>query len=348
MAITTLPTAKLRAYAEYELLGVVIESRPARVVAVRIRSAGFGLESRFEILAGAQSELPADVSELLEQLATGSLTSTELALLSTSLTAAAVSLSHELLVDASSALPLALGITDPGVWQITAGEVHGYSSLCDAAALAEGTGISVVDAFPARDLALGGRGGPLDGLPLWLWLHDARRARLVVDLRDVVRLTYLPASCEASGASRVATFELNYPGDPVEFDQTAWQQVAEDILKAVAERVPRRPPLGQLVFAQESVGSEMLRPRLIEQLADVSHVTVKELGVQPDWLSAACTTGLAMLHVEQIPTGGILQTGASAARVLGRLTPGTPHNWRRLLKLLAEHQPTTMSLRSAM
>lgn len=348
MAITPLPTAKLRAYAEYELLGVAIESRPARVSAVRLRSAGFGLESRFEILAGTQSELPADVTELLKQLATESLSSTELALLSTSLTVEAITLTQDLLVDACAELPLALGLADPGVWQMTADEVHGYASLCDAAALAEATGISVVDAFPARDLALGGRGGPLDALPLWLLLHDARRARLVVDLRDVVRLTYLPASCEASGASRVATFELPYPNNPDELGHTAWQQVAEDILKAVADRVPRRPPLGQLVFAQESAGSAMLRPLLAEQLADVTHVTVHELGVQPEMLSAACTAGLAMLHVEQIPTGGILQTGASAARVLGRLTPGTPHNWRRLLKLLAEHQPTTMSLRSAM
>lgn len=348
MAISALPTAKLRAYAEYELLGVAIESRPARVVAVRVRSAGFGLESRFEILAGVQCELPADVSELLERLEAGSLSSTELALLSTSLTTAAISLSQELLVDVGAEFPLALGITDPGCWQITAGEVHGYSSLCDAAALAEATGLSVIDAFPARDLALGGRGGSLDALPLWLLLHDARRARLVVDLRDIVRLTYLPASCEASGASRVATFELPLDAMTADANQLAWQQVAEEILKTVAQRVPRRPPLGQLVFAQESADSEMLRPRLAEQLADVSHVTVQDLGVPPDWLSAACTAGLAMLHVEQIPAGGILQTGASAARVLGRLTPGTPHNWRRLLKLLAEHQPTTMSLRSAM
>jgi hypothetical protein len=103
-----------------------------------------------------------------------------------------------------------------------------------------------------------------------------------------------------------------------------------------------------LVFAQQSAASDPLRPRLAEQLADVSQVGLPELGIQSEWLAAACTAGLAMLHVEQIPTGGMLQTGASAARVLGRLTPGTPQNWRRLLKLLAEHLPTTMSLRSAM
>ncbi len=66
------------------------------------------------------------------------------------------------------------------------------------------TGLSVVDAFEARDLAQGGMGGPLFALPQWMLLHDAKKPRVLVDLGRTTRITYLPASYEASGASRVA------------------------------------------------------------------------------------------------------------------------------------------------
>jgi len=278
----------------------------------------------------------------------------------------------------------------------------------------------VIDSFPARDLALGGAGGPLDTLPLWLFLHDARRARLVVDLQSTSKLTYLPASCEASGAARVAAFNFG-PGpalivalreswpqstessisrEDTELPEAslgsspssdwliaAWEAhpspwlptlqtthkladsygkfarghgstlseairgiqfaVAEFIVRSVAERVPRRPPLGQFVFAQNNQEWLALRPYLADRLSDVSQIEVAQLGWEPKWLSAGCAAAMAMLHIEQIPSGGTLLTGSSAARVLGTLTPGTPANWRRLLHRLAENQPATMSLRSA-
>jgi hypothetical protein len=124
--------------------------------------------------------------------------------------------------------------------------------------------------------------------------------------------------------------------------------MADFIHQTVADRVPRRPPLGEFVFAQDSPDSHGLRPLLAERWADVSQNSVQELRLKPEWLSAATAATLAMLHVEQIPLGGTLQTGAAAARVAGRLTPGTPQNWRRLLKQMADNQPATMSLRSAM
>ena len=57
-----------------------------------------------------------------------------------------------------------------------------------------------------RDLAQDGRGGPLNPLPDWLLLHHASKTRVLVDLGPAVRLTYLPASRDASGAQRITSF----------------------------------------------------------------------------------------------------------------------------------------------
>ena len=61
-------------------------------------------------------------------------------------------------------------------------------------ALADLTGLNVIDAFPARDLAQDGRGGPLGPLPDWLLLHHSTKTRTVVELGSAVRITYLPAA----------------------------------------------------------------------------------------------------------------------------------------------------------
>ena len=45
---------------------------------------------------------------------------------------------------------LAAGLHDPGFWGHAQGDVLGYSGWCDAARVAELTGLNVLDAFPAR------------------------------------------------------------------------------------------------------------------------------------------------------------------------------------------------------
>ena len=54
------------------------------------------------------------------------------------------------------------------------------------------TGLNVIDAFPARDLAQGGLGGPLIALPEWLLLRHRDRSRVLLDLGRTVRVD-LPA-----------------------------------------------------------------------------------------------------------------------------------------------------------
>lgn len=72
---------------------------------------------------------------------------------------------------------LSLAVCDPGYWTTDFDGQVSYTSLCDGPRLAELSGLTVIDSFPSRDLAVGGNGKPLDALPLWLLLAD-RNSRI--------------------------------------------------------------------------------------------------------------------------------------------------------------------------
>ncbi|QEG22853.1 anhydro-N-acetylmuramic acid kinase [Mariniblastus fucicola] len=94
---------------------------------------------------------------------------------------------------------LAVSVTDPGVWLNDFDGVVSYMSLCDATRLAEKTGVSVIDAWPDRDMAVGGKGYPLDPLCLWLLQADrdrkiARRANVAIKIGSATNGYLLPPS----------------------------------------------------------------------------------------------------------------------------------------------------------
>ena len=101
---------------------------------------------------------------------------------------------------------LVIGVIEPGIWGRTRGGLVGYLPLVDAGRLADLTGLNVINAFPARDLAQEGAGGPLDPMPDWLLLHHTSKTRLLVDLAHDIRLSFLPASRNTSGADRVGSW----------------------------------------------------------------------------------------------------------------------------------------------
>ena len=94
---------------------------------------------------------------------------------------------------------LAISVTDPGLWQKDFDGAVSYTSLCDATRLAERTGISVIDAWPDRDLAVGGKGYPLDPMCFWLLQADrdkriARQANVSIKVEGQTRGYLLPPS----------------------------------------------------------------------------------------------------------------------------------------------------------
>ena len=117
---------------------------------------------------------------------------------------------------------LAIGVYDPGVWfaeNLSNMEVakplrmDGVENLVrllqgmkpvfceplsDTIALATRTRHNVLDAFPAMDASTGGQGGPFLPLAYWAMLHSHERHRLLLDLGQEARITFLPNSARGN------------------------------------------------------------------------------------------------------------------------------------------------------
>ncbi len=197
-------------------IGLHVSYRCRRVEGVLIAASGRGRDAWIDIKAAKALAVPDAAAALFRQLSgtlTGTILHDALPELRSGLARVEAELCKELL--AQAAVPnskiLAVGVDDPGIWGGGISSVESYLGLCDAALLAELTGLNVIDAFPARDLAQGGQGGPITALPEWILLQDPLRERLILDLGRTVRMTYLPAGREATAPERVLAFEVG-PG----------------------------------------------------------------------------------------------------------------------------------------
>ena len=56
---------------------------------------------------------------------------------------------------------------------------------------------------------------------------------------------------------------------------------------------------------------------------------------------------LGLFHVDQMPANVPWLTGANCQRILGRITPGRPSNWRQLVRVMADFHPAPMKLKDA-
>ncbi len=176
------------------VVGIIVSSGCRRLTAAMITVVGRGLDCRVEQSSHLTQPLDDDVRRLYRDLVKGrELRPAARARLATRLAEGQAELFARLVDDGHGRgqNPLAVGIHDPGMWDLSSGQ-RSYGSLCDAALLAESTGHCIIDGFPARDVACGGLGGPLLAVPLWMLLHDPNQPRVLVDLGRSVRATSLP------------------------------------------------------------------------------------------------------------------------------------------------------------
>jgi len=195
-------------------VGVLASSRCTRVAAALVAAAGRGIDARVHVAGAATADTSAQVSALFAAMADSkSSPAGVLAELRTRLAEVQASLIAELLagLGVAPSRVLAVGVHDPGCW-VSAGDgpTH-YLGLCAATELAESSGLNVIDAFPARDLAQGGQGGPIDALAQWVLLQDPHCSRVLLELGRTVRMSFLPASLSHAAAARVLSFEVG-PG----------------------------------------------------------------------------------------------------------------------------------------
>jgi anhydro-N-acetylmuramic acid kinase len=215
-------------------IGILVSSDCSRLSAALVTVRGEGLQLQAEVGDGLIVQVPKETTALWHQLVNPGLAVGRIANPSygepgpqgsrDEILAAIGGLRAQLadveasavnaLLDQATVSPdqiLALGVHDPGLWGCSATGRDGYLGLSDAARLAEATGMNVIDAFPARDLAAGGQGGPTSALAEWVLLGSPNCNRALIDLGRTTRLTYLGAAAGQRGPSRLLSFEVG-PG----------------------------------------------------------------------------------------------------------------------------------------
>lgn len=337
---------------------------------------------------------------------------------------------------------LAVSLSDPGVWDRDFDGKISYSSFSDAAKLAEICGVSVIDAYPSRDLAVGGTGKTLESLPYWMMLADrnskiASESRFLVSVGGDCHSYFLPAS---DGLDAEVPLIQRYPTVGVSFLElcfeqqfpdvdwgTRWNQMYVDGLlvdellrqwhKAIGQGpdnptevasrmaemtanylqkypdqisnvvrtgirfiseqcIERLVPNEAENFTSESTEQAANQIRIHDQtcstpsfsrfLVDVPqrfepaflnqfsqllgspHVAAaKEVIDGMEDLQPVVAAVLGLLHIDQMPANVPWLSGADCQRILGRVNPGRPSNWRQLIRAMADFQPAPMKLKDA-
>lgn len=404
-------------------VGLSVASRCQEVSAALVAVRGRGLEARIDVVGRHVEPARHEAIMLFQQLSgQGSPSLEQLGELRALLAETQAAAVGELLGAQGIAASriLALGVCDAGWWKAARPNAWSYAGLCNAWRLAESSGLSVVDAFPARDLAQGGQGGPLAALPEWLILRDPPRDRILLDLGRTTRLSLLPAGEGSQATGRILSFEVGpgtrlldelaqrFSGGQHKFDPggrlavqgrhipdlldhwlanpyferavprwhphgvrperflgdalelavrngwavrdllcTATHLVAESIARAFCRRLPGDLNDVKLIVSGGGQHNGLLLQEITTR-AGSKIVKLEELLPQPEALEPACAAVLAMCYIDQTPANLPACTGAELPRLLGRLTPGSPQNWQRLLATMHESHSTARPLRAAL
>lgn len=310
---------------------------------------------------------------------------------------------------------LAISVCDPGYWETDFDGRSSYTSMCDATRLAELSGVTVIDAFPARDLVAGGNGERLDALPIWIIFADrnvrvAKQNRAMVNVNDRSVGYFLPASDGLdSEVPKIRTFEttgiqfltqlirkylpLNSQFSKIESDFDQGELIPE--LRNQFEKSKNERDISGQLFAQSAsyldsnsnaladvlkTGTDFIGSQIHSQVVNKFGQTVdqilvsclpqfdsrivrgvetaigdqamttasgRRLGVSNEELGPAVAAILGLFHIDQMPANVPWLTGANGQRILGRLTPGRPANWRQLVRVMADFHPAPMKLKDA-
>ena len=196
------------------LIGMNVGTGCEQITGALVAVSGRGLSARFDPIESVSQEVSSELRKSYQRLLQGSESQVGDSLqLAAALSEMQLSLVRQLLSNASvpASDVLVLGVHDPGIWRFAKEGAVSYLGLCDAAFLAETSGMNVVDGFPSRDLAGGGLGGPVSAIPQWLLLRSTDRTRLLLNIGRTVRLTYLPTAEAGCDIHSLLSFDVG-PG----------------------------------------------------------------------------------------------------------------------------------------
>ena len=123
--------------------------------------------------------------------------------------------------------------------------------------------------------------------------------------------------------------------------------VVDRIEHVVHVQLPRSQPVGQVILAGDLRHHGFLLNQITERLPEVQTTSIDDHGfANTPWQSVAAAI-LGALHIDQKPANSPTLTGAESPRVLGRITPGAPSNWHRVLEDMSVTLLEKKTLRSA-
>ena len=306
---------------------------------------------------------------------------------------------------------VAVAINDPGVWTRAADwdAPPTRYGLADGALFAEKTGLNVVDAFVGKDWSTEGRGVPAFALPYWTLLGGSERDRLLIDLGETARWTYIPsATTDKKSWSRVAfqevvpcgsllnalteattkgrsqldvggrlsvqgsrnaelldfwrearrvrgkdalppryfssplssTLDAPFYLEALQKDEsrrfnaldalcTAVHFIAESVAESVEANAARFNEPFDVVLTGAAKQNGLLFNRLSALFTPRQFHSLDEYGFLEDSFDAVAVAMLGALFAAGVPASLPQLTGAARESLLGRVSPGTPENWKR-------------------
>ena len=408
-------------------IGLDVDSRMETMQCSLVMTSGHGKYLRVRHAVGNQIDLPKRISENWRQLQQSDpLSLQDYRQFTADLADVQIQAIEQIKTKAGKYVDRILfaSVTDPGIWLTDFDGSKIYSGLADAHRIADVTGLTIIDDYPANDVIAGGRGGPLTALPLWLLLSDrsakvADEHRVVLLLDEFCEGYLLPASdgldaelppiglVRTTGRSFLRTLHEALVGGPLtdrnqgplaqdyatarvsESLKQQWDKCAGDeskIIQATVEAMgserlsiadvlktaidftaqscldqiyrggkglkyygpqPAANNVCQIyVFGDAEITSPFLNS-LSQWFAREKIFTQTPEAVDGQNVRGTVAALLGILHVDQMQANIPMITGAGQQRVLGKLTPGSPSNWRQLVRDMSDFRPPAMKLKDA-
>jgi hypothetical protein len=361
----------------YRLIaGLSIEGRFEQISAVLLVSIGHGKFIRCRHIIESSSPIPGALRKGCLEFVSGTNNDCgQLSSLLVDLAAVQATAVDRLKLEAGKYVDriLAVSILDPGIWRIDFDGRQTYGSFCDATRLAELSGVTVIDHFPAADLSAGGSGRNLEALPFWLLAADRServsvKEKLILSIGSATTLLklpssdgrdielppfeswqlqgnrFVPTSHHPSADTDLAPSEVAIRSDLPSPSQL--REALEEILLQIAQIGPQGAPVEVILIcdevrAQETIGC------IVGHNPKVTAFHISKLGVSAQAVKASMAALLGLMHIDQFPANVPWLTGANSQRILGRLTLGRPSNWRQLVRTMADYHPAAMKLKDA-
>lgn len=129
--------------------------------------------------------------------------------------------------------------------------------------------------------------------------------------------------------------------------RTAVRTVAYSAQQCVVRQAEIQPSVDTIIAAGRGIDNGLLLNEISQMLPEFQVIPSNDFQIDGGELASVTSAMLGLMHIDLMPSNVPSITGAEVPRILGRLTPGSPSNWRQLILEMADYRPPAMKLREA-